>query len=126
MEEDQGLAKSITMAEINVGALAATYLTNKYPKSDVYNMFWHFAIANTVIMFTVVPYIKDVVGSKEHISRGHASVHQTSKYKMIKEIYYQAAKVIMNNKMVLISIVGRAIANAVRNTASNNLKLSFQ
>ena len=45
---------------------------------------------------------------------------------MIKEIYIQAAMVIWTNKMVLISIVGRAIADAVRNTASGNLKLAYQ
>jgi hypothetical protein len=125
LEESQGLAQAITMACINVAALTYTQLSY-LPHEDTRGMFWLFAVVNFVAMFTVVPFIKDVIGSKEHISRGHSSMHETSKFKKVKEIYGQAFKVILTNKMVLISILGRAVANAVRKTAGNNISLAYE
>jgi hypothetical protein len=69
------------MALINVAALIATFLEDHINEKYTARMFWIFAAVNFVAMFTVVPNIKDVIGSKEHISRGHSSIHETSKCK---------------------------------------------
>lgn len=56
MEQDQALAKSITMAMINVAALVCTQLSY-IPSEYTRTMIWIFAAVNTVVMFTVVPNI---------------------------------------------------------------------
>ena len=45
---------------------------------------------------------------------------------MAKAAYAQALKVIFGNPMVLISIGGRAIADAVRMTVGNNIILGYE
>ena len=56
MEEDQALAKSITMAMVNIASIVYTqlsYIPAEYTKT----VMWIFAAANTLVMFTVVPNI---------------------------------------------------------------------
>ena len=56
MEEDQALAKSITLSLINVASIVNTQLTY-IPADYTKTMMWIFAAANTLVMFTVVPNI---------------------------------------------------------------------
>ena len=68
MEEHQGIAKSLTMAMINIAAILGTDLT-LLPKEDLPTIIWVIFVLNIVIMFTVCPFIKNIIGSPEHLAR---------------------------------------------------------
>jgi hypothetical protein len=64
----------MTMALIDIAALMTTPVTmisNSTLSKE--SIMYLIAALNTLIMFTVCPNIKNVVGSKEHISRTMAS-----------------------------------------------------
>ena len=54
---------------INVAALVNSPLTKIKNK----NIFYVIGVVNAFVMFTVCPYIKNIVGSKEHSARPMAS-----------------------------------------------------
>lgn len=78
-EQSHGVAFSLSLAMINVAALVNSPLTEinvgagGWGSTKAKSVFYALGAANVIVMFTVCPYIKNIVGSKEHSSRPMAS-----------------------------------------------------
>ena len=120
MESSQGFVIGITLCLINVGAeiVIPLYEYNSKPHAAIGNdkQMWIFCAFNAVLAFICVPNIKNIIGSKEHVTRGVTSQHASSKLAVIKLATKQAIKVISSNPKLLVAIGSRMIANAVRST----------
>ena len=78
MESDQGIAKSLEEIVHALGGHFAQYLTRYIAFDHTTTIIWVLCGLNFVLMITVCPNVKDVIGSPEHISRG-SSAHSKNK-----------------------------------------------
>jgi hypothetical protein len=87
-EESQGIVIAITLAIIDIAAIAVKplYVYNEKTNTSLDNnlTMWIFCGMNAVLALICVPNIKNVIGSKEHMIRSVTSQHSSSKCKVIK------------------------------------------